>query len=86
MHAMGTVGMPRDLNLLPWIKISIRVAQQAVSLGFEFGHLINDIDFTRIRKVTQFLYLAFKFRDRSFEIQKCSHRVNACKVGRAFLS
>ena len=64
------LGMPGDLRLLPGGQAGVGLAQQPLRLGLQLLHLLLDVDLGIVRQVTQFLDLAFEFRDRFFEIQE----------------
>ena len=73
IRGMGTVGVARDLGLLPRGQLGIGLAQQTVRLGLQPRDLLGDVDLAIVREVAQFLDLAFEFRDRLFEIEEVVH-------------
>jgi hypothetical protein len=67
---MRTLGMARDLGLLPGGQLGIGLAQELLGARLEPRDLVPEVEIAAIGEVTQLLDLAFQLADRLLELEQ----------------
>jgi hypothetical protein len=69
---MRTLGMARDLGLLPRGQLGVSLAQELLGARLEPRDLVPEVEIAAVGEVTQLFDLAFQLADRLLELEQFS--------------